>query len=142
MIFMYEKGQAGIIAVVFAIIFIVFVILVFLGIRLIPTGNIPEDTDNSPNLVVTNSKDCLNQRDPFGPFNYANCGLNIKNLEQKSVELAPEVKCWELSNPSGFKIIKAEKDAIPAGSTKTFSFSYNNGGREWSCQIHAFNAKF
>jgi len=140
---MHNKGQAGIIGGIFLVLILMaggFLLLyLVLNDNSNPTGNPVKET---PNLIVENSKDCLNQEDPFGPFNYADCSLNIRNLGTKSVELTPEFKCWKLSNPSDFKIIKVSKDAIASGSAKTFSFSYNNGGREWSCQIDNFNAKF
>jgi len=133
---MNNRGQEGFFI---ALIVFSFVILIFLGgvSFLKISGNTINNVES--NLIILNGNDCLNQKDQFG-FK-VDCDLSIKNLGSTSVEITPEFKCWKISNPSDFEIIKVGKDAIPSGSIKTFEFSYDNDGREWSCQIYNYNTR-
>ena len=131
---MNKKAQETIIGVVLFMIFIVAGFLIFY----IFTGNAtaPSKEGDIPNLQVINPSDCLNQKDGFG-FK-SDCTLIIKNLENKPVELSPLFECYKLKQPGQKETINSEKDAIPSGDQRSFTISYDNDGREWSCNIKDF----
>ena len=134
---MNKKGQEGWIFVGLLIVGVALLLLIILSPSSDSTGGAINKT--TPNLVILNKDNCLNQKDGFLSFT-VKCELEIKNLENKPVELNPKFKCYKLSDRVG-EIIESGLDAIPSQESRKFDVTYDNDGREWSCEIVDFNVR-
>ncbi|MBI4117049.1 hypothetical protein HY449_04875 [Candidatus Pacearchaeota archaeon] len=139
---MNKKGQLEI--------FVIVVFIIVVGIITYPwfipksTGDVTKNFQNNlTGLIIINKEDCLNQKDSGGLFSSSvKCKLEVKNLDNRPVEVIPLFQCYKLSSPLVKEDILSSRDAIPSLSSKFFEISYNNNGREWSCEIVNFNAKY